>query len=71
MPKFGEWYGIETAPKDGETEILVFSACGEVEVAFRPLGCPDDAVCDRAGMAFYATHWMPLPAPPAMHQEAK
>lgn len=60
------WQPIETAPKDGRNEILVY--CTDTEeafVAFRSHGdwqyartAFGDRICCRP------THWMALPAPP-------
>ena len=65
-PKYLEqhmWQKIETAPKDGKTEILLFTP-SEIFVGVRPTNCPDDAAADLMGSACYPSHWMPLPPPP-------
>jgi hypothetical protein len=61
-----EWRDIETAPKDG-TVILMADGltmfCGIWLKSARGWvdGCRDD---DGELVAWNATHWMPLPAPP-------
>ena len=57
------WKPIETAPKDGITNILLFTH-GEIFVGIRPTNCPDDAAADLMGTACYPSHWMPLPPAP-------
>lgn len=67
----GEWQPIEAAPKDGVTEYL-FHRAGRLSIGKRPLGCPDDAASIGAiPVAFYPTHWMPLPDGPDAPQSAR
>jgi len=61
-----EWQPIETAPKRGDISVLVFSEKG-IEIGrwcgpdqSEPDSC--ETWCDSGGTA---THWMPLPEPPA------
>ena len=57
------WKPIETAPKDGTTNILLFTP-GEIFVGIRPTNYPDDAAANLMGIACYPSHWMPLPPAP-------
>jgi hypothetical protein len=67
-----EWQPIVSAPKDGETTMLLWDAENEtMEMGFRPTDCPDDAAVDLMGTACYPTHWMPLPAPPQPFTDAQ
>jgi hypothetical protein len=77
-PAFGVWLPIETAPKDGKKVMLYRPLAGESNdpvVTIRRTTktsqhCwPDTIPPGRDGQNFtegscYATHWMPLPAPP-------
>ena len=61
-----EWQPIETAPKDG-TRVLVYSSwvVKATDIA-RWIGPPHNIwKRDREGDVVKATHWMPLPDPPA------
>ena len=55
-----EWQPIETAPKDGKTEVIV------CEFGFIYIGIFDkEGFCkDMYGVGLHPTHWMPLPKPP-------
>lgn len=68
------WLPIESAPKDGETRILICYVgkkySSRIEIGVRPVGCPDDAACDMLGTACYPTHWKPLPTPPTNQEGA-
>ena len=65
-----EWFGIETAPRDG-TEIIVSQGCG-TDLRFARWQTVQSGI--RRGMSFWAargtthklypTHWHPLPEPP-------
>lgn len=66
----GEWRPIETAPKDGETPLLLWEA-GSAFVGYRGADFPDDAACDAMGTACYPTHWRPLPTPPSVPQNGE
>jgi hypothetical protein len=58
----GRWLPIETAPKDG-VEILCFTKYGDYEIShWRSV-----IQCWVSKRGFYvdATHWCPLPKPPA------
>lgn len=68
-----EWQPIETAPKDG-TEILIYEPSylgvdsGKIYTASWDCDCYNTWI--EAGGERYmsfdnATHWMPLPSPPA------
>lgn len=68
-----EWQPIETAPKDG-TLVLTW---GDARACFAvSYWCPSDEewMTDFRGKGneqiVYATHWMPLPAPPASPLQA-
>ncbi len=58
-----EWQPIETAPKDG-TVVLLY--CGGKEVVSARHYANDcwTPEHDMAQGVTWATHWMPLPAPP-------
>lgn len=72
----GQWQPIETAPKDG-TEIDLWTACGERVVSARwktdgylagnwVFWCMDGSgPTELERVHCTATHWMPLPKPPA------
>lgn len=56
-----DWQAIETAPKDG-TRVLVWSAAKGPNIAH----CGGDKRWHTRGVYLIkATHWMPLPNPPA------
>lgn len=57
-----QWQKIESAEKDGKTQILLWEL-GEVFIGVRPIGCPDDAAADLMGVACYPSHWMPITPP--------
>lgn len=54
------WQAIETAPKDGT--VVLFHVTGERY----PLMCRGDDYWHRVHWLEGATHWMPLPPPPAL-----
>lgn len=62
-----EWKPIETAPKDGKTDFLVF---GYWTPSFRSPQPRMAVATRRSDETFFvalnaeATHWMPLPEPP-------
>jgi hypothetical protein len=70
------WQPIETAPRDG-TRVLLWGACsgdvgGQLTGPVAVTGCFSDYAqafeadpTDYYTVAVEATHWMPLPAPPA------
>lgn len=62
-----EWQPIETAPKN--RHLLIFSSATGVETSFWNPSLDDwDGGLDGYGepqALVHATHWMPLPAPPA------
>lgn len=65
-----KWEPIETAPTDG-TKIWLYgwrphggSASAESLIGSYEAGYTHGWECER-GSEFYATHWMPLPEPPA------
>lgn len=61
------WQPIETAPKDGETALLLWDGDESGPyVGYRGEDFPDDGACDVHGIACYPTHWRRLPAPPAI-----
>ena len=79
-----DWQPIETAPRDG-TVILVFQGAGDgfytekgqigtarwreqLMLGGSMTWCAADC-CDGVTTYDNATHWMPLPAPPAPRQE--
>lgn len=76
-----EWQSIETAPKDG-THILIYGVADQspweplvyvVKWDLWPDGVNGQWL-EAAGDGFYtfeATHWMPLPTPPALTQGAR
>jgi hypothetical protein len=58
------WQPIETAPRDGRAEILVFANDGNMFVAiYSPLN--QGFVDTMMGNGLSPTHWMPLPEPPS------
>ena len=66
-----EWQPIETAPKDG-TRLLGFGNWShpenEAPVSFAAVMAWSAGRWTVSAMAFRATHWMPLPAPPVDHK---
>ena len=75
------WRPIETAPRDGQTILIwspYFSArpmtghwSAEMNTWVCDLVCTPDAAADLFDATNGATHWRPLPAPPAQTQEPK
>jgi len=61
-----EWKPIETAPKDGETRVLLGRTGFAEQQAVAWWSAISEAwVTVIGGHTFYeATHWMPLPQPP-------
>jgi hypothetical protein len=69
-----KWHPIETAPKDGDTNILLGcfgeQGYGTQFVAFfddEPMGGIDYVWQTADGISYHRdlpTHWMPLPDPP-------
>jgi hypothetical protein len=62
-----EWQPIETAPKDGLTDILMFQNGGIYMATWCPLGPsqkPRFGWVSNTGYQLEPTHWMPLPEPP-------
>jgi|GEM_PF-5010066 len=57
------WLPIESAQKDGVTEMLLWDE-PDIFIGTRPIDCPDDAAADRMVSACWPTHYMPLPAAP-------
>ena len=59
-----QWQPVATAPKDG-THVLIYASPRDGLEGFQTVAAyHDDAgwcVCELR----YATHWMPLPAPPS------
>lgn len=63
------WQPIETAPKDG-TACLVFDAFPSFELGVMRVRSYDLGAAKRGGNGwFVATHWQPLPEPPARGDE--
>lgn len=68
-----EWRPIETAPRDGQTRLILgaWSATGSTItiLALEPLTSRQGDVWRPRAVygfsIFYPTHWMPLPEPPA------
>lgn len=69
----GGWQPIETAPKDGIEILVAYARCGFVKKLvyfdrihnyWKSKGEPE------MGLESNATHWMPLPAPPAALQQS-
>lgn len=62
-----EWQPIETAPKDGRQILIATrSYIYGVTMAAWMEDVPEPAFMDDSGDSYFdATHWMPLPAPPA------
>ena len=71
-----EWQPIETAPKDG-TSMLVVSRDGLVMIDkwhvchTHPLGKPSYLSYNDWQFSKDPTHWMPLPAPPAVNDASQ
>ena len=71
-----EWQPIETAPKDGRS-FMVYVAKDDFAGphCFAPVSRTnngrwwDDSTGDHIDPIRGATHWMPLPAPPAVARE--
>ena len=61
----GQWYPIETAPKDG-TRFLALMAIGDVEIVKydEEGGWWLNAYAPPMILESWMTHWMPLPPPP-------
>jgi hypothetical protein len=56
------WSPIETAPKDG-TQVLCFTKYGDYEIShWQPV---THCWISKRGFLVEATHWSPLPLPPA------
>jgi hypothetical protein len=63
-----EWQPIETAPKDGLTDILMFQNGGIYMATWSRLGpLPNTKFgwVSNTGYQLEPTHWMPLPPCPA------
>lgn len=61
------WQPIETAPKDGDTEVLIYGALGTIKVAWYSGGewkWEYDNDMTYGSTVYRPTHWMPLPEPP-------
>ena len=59
--KHGNWYPIETAPKDGTNLLLFNPTYPHPDVSWLSL----EGVTESSSFVRGATHWMPLPEPPA------
>lgn len=72
LPAFGQWLPIESAPKDG-TPLMVWVAEDDAvgTHCLAPISITndgwwwDDSTGDQIRRILSATHWMPLPPPPA------
>lgn len=69
-----KWQPIETAPKDGSEVLIYGDLGGRVKVcwwngAHWQWEYDNDVTYGQAIQSEYATHWMPLPAPPAEEGE--
>lgn len=71
------WQPIETAPDDANPVLCLNSHTGEIRVGWRKLFYEkskayewfrSDEYCPGHTWSLIATHWMPLPAPPAASQ---
>ena len=65
------WMSIETAPKDGNTEIIGMNARGHVHKTwfFAPSSRTQQWVRSYDNVPWQPTHWMPLPASPSSMKE--
>lgn len=62
-----EWRDIETAPKDG-TRVLLFENFARMKTIgiARWVAAPHDVwIAENGSYSRHATHWMPMPSPPA------
>jgi hypothetical protein len=59
-----EWQPIETAPRDGETNVLTYRGAGLQAVAIYFPHRDSDWCCSDGVHLLDVTHWMPLPPPP-------
>jgi hypothetical protein len=64
--KFGTWYPIESAPKDGTEVLLWIPAENTADIGFWGDSHADETtwIEGRDLSPLAATHWMPLPPPP-------
>lgn len=60
-----DWRPIETAPKDQDTEVLIWNGY-QMGVArwCDTMWVVEDIIYADDGLAAAPTHWMPLPEPP-------
>jgi hypothetical protein len=64
-----EWQPIETATAVGKKKLLFWTEMGRVVVGHRLAGTR--VVISQDKVSYTATHWMPLPAPPARSEPSK
>ena len=64
--EFGTWYPIESAPKDGRRVLLGNSEGKSLEDCYWAGGVFGHwQLSGQSYSTYSATHWMPLPPPPA------
>lgn len=64
-----EWQPIETAPKDGDDQFIIWSKKEGINMAYLCYSTWVNSGCSSQANCHKPTHWMPVPQPPTQKEK--